>query len=159
MFWATFSYNLRTSLIILDSDPTSTRQGVTLRVIVKVYRVYLLIILLPSDIFIYNGASIHIVYIVRVILVEIGIVVIVWLPYSADLNYIKNLQALIKAEIYRLLPELEFINNTIATLKALIIATKEAQHVINQSILYNLSITMPYRVKVVIDIEGQYTKY
>ena len=69
MFWATFSYNLRTSLIILDSDPTFIRQGVTLRVIVEVYKVYLLIILLLSDIFIYNGASIYILYIVRVILV------------------------------------------------------------------------------------------
>ena len=69
MFWATFSYNLRTSLIILDSDPTFIRQGVTLRVIVEVYKVYLLIIPLLSDIFIYNGASIYILYIVRVILV------------------------------------------------------------------------------------------
>ena len=91
MFWATFGYNLRTSLIVLDGDPTSTRQGVTLRVIVEVYRVYLPIILLPSDIFIYNGASIHIVYIIRVILAEIGIVVMVWPPYSPDLNPIKNL--------------------------------------------------------------------
>ena len=62
---------------MLDSDPTFIRQEVTLRVIVKVYRVYLPIILLPSNIFIYNGAFIYIAYIIRVILVEIGIITIV----------------------------------------------------------------------------------
>ena len=64
MFWATFSYNLRTSLIILDSNLTFIRQGVILRVIVEVYRVYLLIIVLLSDIFIYNRSLIYIVYII-----------------------------------------------------------------------------------------------
>ena len=83
----------------------------------------------------------------------------VWPPYSPDLNPIKNLWALIKAEIYRLHPELEFVDDTIATLEALIVAAKEAWHAIDQSILYNLSITMPHRVKAVIDAEGWYTKY
>ena len=64
MFWATFSYNLRTSLIILDSNLTFIRQGVILRVIVEVYRVYLLIIVLLSDILIYNRSLIYIVYII-----------------------------------------------------------------------------------------------
>ena len=54
---------------------------------------------------------------------------------------------------------MEFADDTIATLEALIVAVKEAWHAIDQSILYNLSITMPHRVKAVIDAEGWYTKY
>ena len=116
-------------------------------------------ILLPGDILIHDGASTHTAHIVRVILAEMGVIVMVWPPYSPDLNPIKNLWALIKAEIYILHPELEFADDTIATLEALITAAKEAWHAIDHSVLYNLSITTPHRVKAVIDAEDWYTKY
>ena len=64
-----------------------------------------------------------------------------------------------KAEIYKLYPELEFANDTEATLAKLIEAAKEAWHEIDNAILYNLSITMPHRVQAVIDAGGWYTKY
>ena len=64
-----------------------------------------------------------------------------------------------KVEIYKLYPELEFADNTEETLGRLIRAVQEAWYTIDQNILYNLSVTMPHRVKAIIDAEGWYTKY
>lgn len=83
----------------------------------------------------------------------------IWPPYSPNLNLIENLWSLMKREIYKLYPELEFALNTKETLQKLIQGAKEAWHAIDQSILYNLSITMPHRVQAVINANGWYTKY
>lgn len=64
-----------------------------------------------------------------------------------------------KAEIYRLHPELEHAPDTDATLDALVMAAQEAWHSIDTGILYRLSSTMEERVKAVIDAKGWYTKY
>lgn len=64
-----------------------------------------------------------------------------------------------KAEIYRLHPELEFADDSEETLRALISAAKEAQHSIDQAILSNLATAMPKRIDAIKDANGQYTKY
>ena len=150
MFWAAFGQNIRTGLVPLDGDPESARGGVTARVIVELYRAYLPTILQPGDIFMQDGASIHTARIVKRLLQEMGIEVMDWPPHSPDLNPIENLWAILKDEIYKLYPELEFMNDTEATLEALIAAAKEAWRSVEDRILYNLSITMPRRVQAVI---------
>jgi transposase len=117
------------------------------------------IILEARDIFIHDGASIHTARIMKKLLDEIGIIMIIWPLYSPDLNPIKNLWAIMKQEIYKLYPELEHANDTEETLDKLIAAAKEAWQAIDRRILYNLSITMPHRVAVVIAANGWYTKY
>ena len=82
-----------------------------------------------------------------------------WPPYSPALNPIENLWALVKAELYRLHPELEHAPDTEATLDALILGAQEAWHSIDNGILYRLATTIGNRVKAVIDSEGWYTKY
>jgi transposase len=82
-----------------------------------------------------------------------------WPPYSPDLNLIKNLWAIIKAEIYQLHLELQFMADIEETLRLLIEAAKEAWHEIKDRVLYNLSITMYRRVEAVIAADGWYTKY
>ena len=64
-----------------------------------------------------------------------------------------------KAEIYKLYPELEYADDTEDTLAKLIEAAKEAWQEIDSTVLYNLSITMPHRVQAVIAADGWYTKY
>ena len=159
MFWAAFSQNSRIGLILLDGDSESRRGGITARVIVDLYRENLPSILEPGDIFMQDNAPVHTARIVRNLLQEIGITTITWPPYSPDLNPIENLWALVKAEIYKLYPELEFINDIIATLTQLITAAKEAWYKIDILVLYNLSITMPHRVQAIKDADGWYTKY
>jgi transposase len=82
-----------------------------------------------------------------------------WPSYSPDLNPIENLWAIMKAEIYRLHPELQFAADTEETLQALIGAAQEAWHNVADNILYNLANSMDRRVQAVIDAEGWYTKY
>ena len=159
MFWAAFGQDTRTGLIPLDGDPDSRRGGITARVIVSLYEAFLPTILQPGDIFMQDNASVHTARITRAILQSMGVSTMIWPPYSPDLNPIENLWSLMKAEIYKLYPDLEQADDTEETLYYLIEAAKEAWHEIDSTILYNLSVTMPHRVQAVIDADGWYTKY
>jgi transposase len=61
--------------------------------------------------------------------------VIIWPPYSPDLNPIENLWAIIKAKIYKLYSDLEHIPDNEATLEALIQASKEVWYAIDEQVL------------------------
>lgn len=79
-----------------------------------------------------------------------------WPPYSPDLNLIENLWSIMKREIYKIQPELEFADDTVALF---IETVKEAWNSIDESILYNLSITMPNHMAAVLKAKEWYTKY
>jgi hypothetical protein len=64
-----------------------------------------------------------------------------------------------KAEIYKLYPELEYANDMEETLERLIGGAKEAWHAIDQRILNTLADIMPHRVEAVIAAKGWYIKY
>ena len=106
----------------------------------------------------HDNASVHTARIVTAILRDLEVRVMIWPPYSPDLNSIENLWAHMKAEIYRLHPDLEHALDTEETLQQLILAAQEAWHGIDQAILDSLSITMPHRITAVIKAEW-YTKY
>ena len=107
----------------------------------------------------HNNASVHTARIVKAVLTRLSVYVIIWPPYSPDLNPIENLWALMKAEIYREHPELEHAPDTEETLERLIDAAKQAWHAIDQAVLDRLASTMPNRVAAVLEAEGWYTKY
>jgi transposase len=91
-----------------------------------VYRAWLPEYMEEGGEFMHNGAGPHRGNLVKEALAEIGIQVMVLPLYSPDLNPIENLWALIKAEIYKLHPELEHALDINETLDALIEAAKEA---------------------------------
>lgn len=159
MFWAAFGHGIRTGLVPLDGDSTAARGGVTGWVISCLYEGFLPDLLQPGDIFMHDNAPVHTARIVKTVLERLGVQVMIWPPYSPDLNPIENLWALMKAEIYRLYPDLEHAPDTEATLERLVQAAKEAWHAIDQAVLDRISITMPHRVKAVLQAEGWYTKY
>lgn len=159
MFWACFGFNERTGLVALEGDPLSARQGVSGWVISELYRAFLPDFLQPGDTFMHDNARVHTARIVKAILQELRIKVIVWSPYSLDLNPIENLWTLMKVEIYKLEPDLEVALDTEATLFRLIEAAKTAWHRIDQAILDKLASTMSHRVQAVLKAEDWYTKY
>jgi transposase len=126
MLWAAFGSNRRTGLVPLDGDPEAPRGGVTSWVISEVYRAFLPDIMVEGGEFMHDGAGPHRGHIVLDFLRQLDIQVMKWPPYSPDLNPIENLWALVKAEIYRLYPELEIAPDTEATLDLLVQAAQEA---------------------------------
>lgn len=102
MLWAAFGEDVRTGLVPLDGDPEAPRGGVTSRVIRDLYQAFLPEFIGPNDIFMQDNAPVHTAYIVKQVLEDLHIQVMVWPPYSPDLNPIENLWAIMKQEIYKL---------------------------------------------------------
>jgi transposase len=143
----------------MDGDPESARGGVTARVYQVVLDRHLPPILGLGSIFMHDNASIHKAHIIRDWLRENGINVMDWPPYSPDLNPIENLWALLKAEMYRLYPELIGAPNNTETLDLLIRCAIATWERIGEELLNRLIDTMVHRVKAIIKAEGWYTKY
>lgn len=82
-----------------------------------------------------------------------------WLPYSPDLNPIENIWALLKAEIYRLYPELLEMGNNAGALERLIQCAIATWDTFEETIMNRMLDTMPHRVEAVLKANGWYTKY
>lgn len=159
MFWAAFGFGIKTNLVIIMGDDASARKGVMARVYKAVLEEHLPDILGFGAIFMHDNAPIHRAHIIRDWLYFHKIEVMEWPPYSPDLNPIKNLWALLKAQIYRSYPELLRMSNTDASLDLLIRAAKATWEDFGDEILSKLLDSMPRRVTAVLMAEGWYTKY
>lgn len=82
-----------------------------------------------------------------------------WPPYSPDLNPIENLWALLKAEIYKIRPDLLNMRNNDETKEILVETAQIAWERLDLDHLKHLSDTMPHRVQAIIESEGWYTPY
>ncbi|KAL7755582.1 hypothetical protein ACKLNR_014680 [Fusarium oxysporum f. sp. zingiberi] len=152
MFWAAFGHGSRTPLVPLVGNVNAIG-------IYDLYSVILPWFLQPGDIFMHDNASVHTARVVKALLEELQVQLMIWPPYSPDLNPIENLWALMKAEIYRLHPELTHAEDTVATQHALVLAAIEAWDNLEERVLKNLCDTMPNRITAIITAEGWYTKY
>ncbi|EEA20030.1 hypothetical protein EYB25_007561 [Talaromyces marneffei] len=156
MFWAAFRYNMRTSLVPLTSDGSSRGGGITATVIRQTYMNQLPELLENGDIFMQDNAPVHTAHIIRDLLREMQVEVMIWPPYSPDLNPIENLWAIMKTIIRQDHPELENAPDNDTTLYALIQAGIEAWESIQERVLRNLSDSMPHRVQAVLNADGWY---
>jgi transposase len=161
MFWASFSGAPRRSpLIPLHGDPNSARGGVNRFVILDLYRRILPTLLIdPTSIFQQDNAPTHTAIIIRQYLAELGRELMIWPPYSPDLNPIENLWTLLKQKIYQIRPDLLHMPNNDTTLAIMIATAQEAWQQLDLSILEGLSESMPRRVQAIIDSDGWYTRY
>ena len=113
-------------MVPLDGDSNSQHSGATSSFISDLYQSYLPDIVHSENTFIYDNAPVHTAVIVRTILAELGVEIMIWPPYSPDLNPIENLRALIKSIIYECYPELETASNNREILEQLIKVAKKA---------------------------------
>jgi transposase len=159
MFWAAFRYNKHTELIPLTSDGSSQGGGITATVIRETYMNQLPELLRIGDIFMHDNAPVHTAYIIKNLLQELQVEVMIWPPYSPDLNPIENLWSILKTIIRHDHPELNNAPDNDQTLCELIKAAIEAWESINEHVFKNLSDTMPHRVQAILAADGWYTKY
>ncbi|KAJ5471900.1 Transposable element tc3 transposase [Penicillium diatomitis] len=83
----------------------------------------------------------------------------VWPSHSPDLDPIENLWSLLKAEIYKLRPDLIHMKNNDTTKQILVETAQIAWQNIDIKHLGHLTETMPNRVQAIIDSDGWYTAY
>lgn len=158
MLWAGFGHGVCTGLVPPDGDPDSPCGGVTSRVTHDVYRAFLPELAGPGDIFMHDNAPLRTAGIICQLLAEMQIEVMIWPPYSPNLNPIENLWALMKAMMYKCYPELECAPDTEETLRPLIEAANESWHMVDEQVLKHLSDTMPHNVQAVLLADGYCTK-
>ncbi|KAJ5887365.1 hypothetical protein N7495_007406 [Penicillium taxi] len=145
MFWGAFSGSLRrTPLVALDGDPESAKGGVSARVIDAVYRRYLPTLMngIEGAIFQQDNAPVHTARLIQATLESLGFIVMIWPPYSPDLNPIENIWALLKAEILRLRPELIYLPNDDDTLELLVDTAQLAWSNIGFNVMEKLALTI-----------------
>jgi transposase len=103
MFWAAFSFGIRTSLAPMFGDPLSPKGGVSSRIILQTLQEYLPTIYEPGSIFIQDNAPTYSCKLVQTWLkewaAENGVELVDWPLYSPDLNPIENVWQILKAEI------------------------------------------------------------
>ena len=112
MFQAAFGFKCKSDLVVIEGDENAKRGGVTTKVYIKVLREYLPTILEHDSVFMQDNAPIYKAYKVIEFFKEIRIKVIAWPLYSLDLNLIKNLQKMLKAEIDKAYLKLKGIGNS-----------------------------------------------
>ena len=114
----------------------------------------------PGLLFIQDNAPIHTARKVRKWFNENSIDVLIWPPYSPDLNPIEHLWFRLKQLVYQVNPQIEQVKGDIDTVRdALWDALEQAWHLIEEDILDQLVDSMQRRVEAVIKAEGWYTKY
>ena len=89
---------------------------------------------------------------------DMGIELVVWPPYSPDLNPIENLWKLLKAKIIELRPELTVMKDNNTTEQLLIETAQEAWGLLEDQVLNKLAEGMQKRVDAVKAANGWYTK-
>ncbi len=159
MFWAAFGHGARTDLVAMEGDPESARGGVTARRYVNVLEEHLQSVMNADSIFMHDNAPIHTARLVKNWLEEQAFEVMIWPPYSPDLNPIENLWFRLKEAIYRRCPELLTMRGKEVVLERLIKEAQLAWDELADSELERLSDTMPNRVRAVLNADGWYTKY
>ena len=163
MFWGAFSAHGRSSLVVVPSDASSPRGGVTGASILNVLQSELPTILEPGMVFMQDNAPVHRARLVQDWLSEFtsanGVTIIGWPPYSPDMNPIENVWKLLKEKICNNHPELREMPSTIEALANLERAAVEAWEEIEDRVLQNLIVTMPHRIEALTNAGGWYTKY
>lgn len=160
MLWAAFHGTTKSEAVILEGDPESPGHGITAQVYLECLKAHLPPLMEGGNkIFMHDNASIHTAGIVSDWLREKGYRVMVWPPYSPDLNPIEHCWFPTKAGVHPLtstILEVAGVENQRRLLGGEAIAAWDR---ISPGRLQKLVKTMDHRVKAVIRAQGGHTKY
>lgn len=149
----------RSELVIMDRDPDSPRNGYSGESYIKTLQKGLLPNYRPGQIFVQDNARIHVSKKVQEFIMDHGIWVLEWPPYSPDLNPIEHLWWALKKKVHELHPELETMGDSEEDWEALRAALKEAWRALPNSLIKTLICSMPNRLAAVRKAKGWQTKY
>ena len=160
MIWACFWGLQRSNLYQLTRDFAAKKQGYSATSYIQVLEDNLLGVYESGLIFMQDNAPIHSVKRVKKWFEDNGIIVMVWPPYSPDLNPIEHLWFLLKEAVYKVNPDIENMSGGEEVIReALFDALSKAWDMLDDYYLHDLVWSMEKRVKALIKSEGWYTKY
>ena len=165
MMWGCFCGSIQGSIIPVKGDEESRRGGVTARRYIEILEEALPWFLhemggVEHVLFMQDNAPIHKAKIVGDWLRENDVQVMVWPPYSPDLNPIEHVWAKLKRMLHKWYPELEEMAGGVPVVRESIekAVTHCWQH-LDPEYLRKLARGMPRRVQAVLKAKGWYTRY
>ena len=160
MIWAAIWGAGHSEITYLKRDYDSEKQGYTARSYICVLEANLYSIWEPGLEFMQDNAPIHKAGLVHKWFGDHGIPLMVWPPYSPDLNPIKNAWAKLKETIYKLDPGFANIQGSSEEVKKrLMELIKQAWEALGDDYFDQLIWSMDSRVNAVLEAKGWYTRY
>ena len=164
MVWASIWLNnrgqpCRSPLVIMERDTTARKYGYTAKSYIKALEIGLLPSWRPGQRFMHDNAPIHQAHIAKEWLTSHGITVILWPPYSPDLNPIEHLWGRLKQIMFHEFPEYNAFSNVRTNWAGFCEALKEAWLLIPPAVIRSLIMSMPRRISAVRRAKGWQTRY
>lgn len=160
MVWGAFYGKERANLVVMSRDQSSIRQGYSANSYIEVLDEAIPTLWEPGLLFMQDNAPIHKARKVIQWFEDHGIDVLVWPPYSPDLNPIEHLWFRLKQLVYEVRPDIEQVHGGVDAIQdALGDALERAWQLIDKDLLDDLVRSMERRVSAIIAAKGWYSKY
>lgn len=159
MVYATIWIGGRSDLVVMERDPDAPRGGYSTNSYIKALEQGLLPFYEPGFIYQQDNAPIHRSAATEYWFETHGIWVMEWPPHSPDLNPIEPVWSLLKRELFRRYPNLangRRRNVDWIDFKAALI---DSWNHLDQDTIDRLIVSVPRRIKAVLEARGWYTKY
>ena len=149
----------RSPLVIMTRDASANRRGYTARSYIQALEEGLLDNYSPGEWFMQDNAPIHTATHSRDWLEDHGVATMDWPPYSPDLKPIEHLWWALKKKLHDLHPEFDTIGDSAEEWEAFENGLVEAWFAIPDTLIASLILSMPQRIRAVIQAKGYQTKY
>ncbi|KAI1676019.1 Transposase [Pyrenophora tritici-repentis] len=143
----------------MTRDVSANRRGYTARSYIQALEEGLLDNYSPGEWFMQDNAPIHTATHSRDWLEDHGVATMDWPPYSPDLNPIEHLWWALKKKLHDLHPEFDTIGDSAEEWEAFENGLVEAWFAIPDTLIASLILSMPQRIRAVIQAKGYQTKY
>ena len=164
MVWASIwldsrGHARRSPLVIMERDLDAPHNGYTTRSYLTALKEGLVPYYQPGQVFMQDNARIHTSLDAREFLMDHGVWVMDWPPYSPDLNPIEHLWHRLKLIMYKEYPQFNQLGSSVEEVAAFYHALKEAWLKIPNLLIRKVILSMPNRLAACRKSRGRQTKY